>query len=214
MNLRGKGFAVGLGSWLPRKMDARRQDPVCASHGFSAVDTPTALLASDQRNRVPCMRLGVPCMRPGVFCMRLGVFCMRLGCPLHTTRSLLHATRSPCRGMPTDRVSLLTTQNGCVTFDGKSPWVTLFVVLFPLSHDDSVACRDGTGGIEPGEMISCFGIAVQTRTQPFRPRLEPTILVSEPERLQAAGTKSSVTAGVETADSQTPAHPAVPPNSS
>src|SRR3954465_7759698 len=38
LNLRVKGFAKAFGMWLPRSVDARRQDPGCASHGFSAVD--------------------------------------------------------------------------------------------------------------------------------------------------------------------------------
>src|SRR5438270_3433482 len=38
LNLRVKGFAEGLGRWLPRSVDARRQDPVRASHGLFAVE--------------------------------------------------------------------------------------------------------------------------------------------------------------------------------
>jgi len=38
LNLRLKGFAEGLGSWLPRRTDARRQDPFRAGDGFSSLD--------------------------------------------------------------------------------------------------------------------------------------------------------------------------------
>src|SRR3954452_7669699 len=38
LNLRVKGFAEDLGRWLPRSADARRQDPVRASHGLFAVE--------------------------------------------------------------------------------------------------------------------------------------------------------------------------------
>src|SRR3954447_21685454 len=38
LNLRVKGFAEGFGRWLPRSADARRQDPVRASHGLFAME--------------------------------------------------------------------------------------------------------------------------------------------------------------------------------
>src|SRR5438309_2561476 len=51
LNLRVKGFAEGLGRWLPRSADARRQDPVRASQDFLPWSTFQRIVATYQGDR-------------------------------------------------------------------------------------------------------------------------------------------------------------------